>query len=75
MQNEAVKLELIKWLTDLADFELIDHLKAIKDAQLSDNDWWNELTRGQKESINQSLKEIDQGKTISHKDVAKKYGL
>ena len=72
MGIEAIKLELIKWLSDLSDNELIKHLKTIKDAQLDNNNWWSELSDEQKEGIQRGLKDIDEGRTTPHENVAKK---
>ena len=75
MGHEALKIELIEWLTKLEDSETIDYLKIVKDSSSSNKDWWHDLTDKQKASIERGLRDIDEGKVISHKEVKNKYGL
>lgn len=75
MGHNAIKLELIEWLAKLDDDETIEYLKVVKDSKLSNHDWWDDLTSNQKQSIERGLRDIDQGKTIPHQEVKKKYGL
>jgi len=75
MGHNALKLELIEWLAKLDDDETIEYLKVVKDSKLSKHDWWDDLTPNQKLGIERGLRDIDQGKTIPHQDVKKKYGL
>ena len=75
MGHEAVKLELIEWLTKLEDEETIQYLKIVKDSKDKHNDWWDDLSDEQKKGIQRGLNDIDQGKIISHDDVKVKYGL
>ncbi|WP_339714136.1 hypothetical protein [Cyclobacterium amurskyense] len=41
---DALKLELIEWLTKIEDKETIENLKIEKDAKSENNDWWVELS-------------------------------
>ena len=75
MAHETIKSELIQWLRDLNDQETLEYLKEIKDSKEKDNDWWNDLTSSQKESIERGLEDINLGRTISHDEVKKRYGL
>jgi len=74
MGLEAIKLELIEWLTKLEDADTIEYLKVIKDSKL-ENDWWQDLTPKQKDGIERGLKDIDQGRVTSHEEVKKRFGL
>jgi len=51
MGYEALKLELIEWLTKLEDSETIEYLKNVKDLKSSDHDWWEDLTQEQKKEL------------------------
>jgi len=63
MRHEALKLELIEWLTKLDDDdETIEYLKLVKDARVSYNDWWYDLSNEQKAGIERGLKDIDAGR-------------
>jgi len=75
MGHEAIKLELIEWLTKLKDDETIDYLKVVKDSKVSHEDWWYELSDEQKAGIDRGLKDIDSGKVTPHDEVKLKYGL
>ena len=64
MAQEALKLELIEWLSKLDDHETIAYLKVVKDSKSGNHDWWDDLTEEQKQGIERGLKDIDQGRTI-----------
>ncbi|MCW0483838.1 hypothetical protein [Gaoshiqia sediminis] len=75
MGHEALKLELIEWLTKLEDKDTIDYLKIVKDSSTLGKDWWHDLDEQQKYSIQQGLKDIEEGRLTAHEDIKKKYGL
>jgi hypothetical protein len=75
MRLEAIKLELIEWLAKLEDNDTINYLKIVKDSKTSKNDWWDDLTEEQKQGIQRGLKDIEEGRVVSHEDVKRKYGL
>jgi hypothetical protein len=75
MGHEAIKLELIEWLTKLEDDETIDYLKLVKDAKVSHNDWWGDLNEEQKSGIERGLQDIDAGRVTPHDEIKLKYGL
>jgi hypothetical protein len=74
MANDAIKLELIEWLTKLDNNDTIEYLKIIKDTDSSD-DWWNELSIEQRKGIDRGLKDIDDGRVVPHEEVRLKYGF
>lgn len=75
MGHETIKLELIEWLTKLNDIETLNYLKVVKDSRSGDQDWWSDLTEQQRDGIQRGLKDIDEGRLVSHSDVKKRYGL
>lgn len=75
MRHEAIKLELIRWLSQLEDLKTIEYLKIVKDSQENEDDWWNALTDSQQAGIERGLNDIRNGRTIAHEDVREKYGL
>lgn len=75
MTNKTLKLELIEWLSRVQDRETLEYLKVIKDSRSDSSEWENELTTEQKEGIRRGLNDIEQGRTISHEEIEKKYGL
>ncbi len=75
MEQETIKLELIEWLTKLKDMETLNYLKTIKASSCKNHDWWNDLTEQQLIGIQRGLRDIDEGRVVSHKDVKIRYGL
>jgi len=75
MGHNAIKLELIEWLTKLEDSETLNYLKIVKDSNESTQDWWHELPESAKDGIERGLKEVDEGQITSHEAVKKEYGL
>jgi len=51
MGHNAIKLELIEWLTKLNDNETLDFLKIVKDSHTDNQDWWLDLTNEQKKVL------------------------
>ena len=75
MGHEALKLELIEWLTHLNDDDTITYLKIVKDSSEQGCDWWQDLSGEQKAGIERGLKDIDAGRVTPHDQVKDKYGL
>jgi hypothetical protein len=75
MGLEAIKLELIEWLTKLDDQDTINYLKVVKDSSSDKKDWWQSLTEDQKQGIMRGLQDIEAGRVIDHDEVKKRYGL
>ncbi|MBU2525215.1 MAG: hypothetical protein KKC03_01250 [Bacteroidetes bacterium] len=75
MGHEAIKLEIIEWLAKLDDIEKIEYLKIVKDSMTIENDWWDDLTTAQKTGIERGFEDICSGRTVSHDDVKRRYGL
>ncbi|MCF8460499.1 MAG: hypothetical protein K9G46_07230 [Flavobacteriales bacterium] len=67
MDLKAEKLDIIQWLTQLTDKDVIARIKAIR----SENDWWDELPDSVREEVNLALKEADKGDYLLHEDVMK----
>jgi hypothetical protein len=75
MGLEAIKLELIEWLTKLDDKDTINYLKVVKDSSSDKKDWWKNLSEDQKQGIIRGLQDIEAGRVIDHEEVKKRYGL
>lgn len=74
MDIQAEKLKLIEWLENLNDQAIIEKLKLFKDNFWDKSDWWETLTEEQIKSIDEGLKDIEEGRTTPHSEVMKKYG-
>ncbi|WP_223033892.1 hypothetical protein [Hanstruepera marina] len=64
---ENKKIELIQWLSTLNDTSLIDKLMKLREKEK--NDWWNEISASEKESIEKGIQDADGGKLTSHSNV------
>ncbi len=59
---------------------LVDESKSVsvlkkieKELKAEKEDWWDELTPTQKRSIKKGLKQIDEGKTVTHAEIKKTF--
>jgi hypothetical protein len=66
-----IKLNLIAWINQLSDTDLISFLDGIKNSR-SKGDWWDELSSDQKKIILSGLKDAENGKLISSGEFWKK---
>lgn len=51
MGHDAIKLELIEWLTQLENDDTIRFLKTLKDSEIMSHEGWESLTDEQKSGI------------------------
>jgi hypothetical protein len=63
----GVKLNLIAWINQLSDTELISFLDGIR-ASRAKNDWWEELSDKQKKQVLAGINDADKGKLSSSKE-------
>jgi hypothetical protein len=70
MDIQAEKLNLIEWLAQLNNMAIVNEIKAIKDKE---TDWWDDLTKEQKEDIEAGLVDLDQNRKKSFTTVLSKY--
>jgi hypothetical protein len=73
MGTEAMKLELIAWLTKLTDAGVVASLYNLKKAS-EQEDWFNSLTPEQRASVERGLDQARAGQAVSSKEVRKNYG-
>jgi hypothetical protein len=60
------KLELIRWLSVVDDVSLIERVAKVRDESI--NDWWNEISEVEKESIAIGIKDADSGSLKPHSE-------
>lgn len=73
MNIQTEKLGLIEWIARLNDSSVIEKIKLIHDDYSKSVDWWDEISRNEKESIERGLKDISDGKVHSHQTAKKIY--
>jgi hypothetical protein len=68
MDIQATKIDLIHWLTELQDPDILQQLNVIKGGQ----DWWDEISEEERLAIDEGIGELDRGEGIPHEEVMKK---
>lgn len=69
LQNK--KIELIQWLTTLDDESIIEKLMKLRESEKTD--WWKEISKEEKKSIERGTKDADSGKLKPHSEARKMY--
>jgi len=72
MKIQAIKRELIEWLSELDDKNLLNTLHSVKKASES-YDWWDELTSEQKKSVERGERDHKKGRILTSRQLWKKY--
>ncbi len=77
MDLQLTKLELIEMILKTKNFSVLEQVKVLLN-QTSNNaktsepkDWWDELNEEEKNEIKKGLSDLEQRKTVSHKEVMK----
>jgi len=71
MTIQTQKLELVKMILDINDKSTLNNfIQLIKSSK---EDWWDEISDGEKKAIEEGLAELGKGLGISHEEVTKKY--
>lgn len=63
----STKLNLIAWINQLSDTELITFLDGVRKSRAK-SDWWEELSEKQKKQVLAGLKDADTGKLSSSRE-------
>jgi len=66
-----IKLDLIAWINQISDVDLISLLEGIRNSR-SKGDWWDELSTNQKKIILSGLRDAEAGKLITSRSFWKK---
>lgn len=72
MNLDKEKLSLIDWIASLEDETIIERIKFLKEKGLV-KDFWDEISDEEKASIERGLKDVQDGRVISHEVVKKNY--
>ena len=73
MNPQSIRTELINWLTNLEDVNILTSMLQFKKANES-ADWADNLTPEQVQSLQKGLAEMKEGKTIDSKTFRASYG-
>ena len=69
MDIYSKKYQLIEWIINLRDTQLIDKLLSIAEK----SDWWTEISQAERNSIEKGLQDLSENKVYKHSDVKKQY--
>lgn len=69
LQNK--KIELIQWLSTLNDESIIDKIMMLRETEKTD--WWKEISKEERKSIDKGILDADSGKLKSHSEAKKLY--
>lgn len=71
MDIQTEKLRLIEWLAGLDDKKVFQQLISLKRKQ--EMDWWDTISREEKEEIEMGLKQAENNDFVNHEGVMAKY--
>ena len=54
--------------------ELHVYIKGLIPKKKTENDWWDEISATEIQLIEEGMKDIEEGRVISHEDFMKSYG-
>ena len=67
---KGIKLNLIDWINQLSDEDLITFLDGLRISRTK-TDWWEELSSDQRKQVLAGLKDADDGKVVDSKEFRK----
>jgi len=69
IQNK--KIELIQWLSTLNDESIIEKIMRLRENEKTD--WWKEISKEERKSIEKGIQDADSGRLNSHSEAKKLY--
>lgn len=69
MNLEARKLNLINWISSMQEADLIEKLEAF---QKEGSDWWDQVSKEDKQAIEEGLEQLDRGEFLTRSEVRAK---
>ncbi|WP_224996899.1 hypothetical protein [Cesiribacter sp. SM1] len=74
MNIQALKYEIIEWITRTNDNSLLKTLKSIKDSNSATADWFDNLSQEEVESLNRGISDHDKEDVLTSKEFWAGYG-
>ena len=66
----AKKLDIIGWITNLNDEDILDKIESLRKQE---DDWWDAIGEDEKTEILAGLSQLDRGDSDAHEQVMAKY--
>jgi predicted transcriptional regulator len=73
MNIHTEKLDLIEWISKLNDISIIEKIQEIRKNYIHSKDWGDTLYQEEIESIEEGLKDLEEGRVHSHETAKKVY--
>ncbi|MBE0638121.1 MAG: hypothetical protein IH598_06365 [Bacteroidales bacterium] len=73
MQHQNVKSDLFALIEQTNDMKVLEAIRILLQKNVQEQDFWDQLPEFQKKSIEKGLSQVEQGNTIAHEEVMKKY--
>ncbi|MFD2144581.1 hypothetical protein [Mucilaginibacter antarcticus] len=61
---KQTKTNLIAWIEQLSDTKMLSVLESIKNSK-TNGDWWEDLSVSQRENIDDGIRDVEEGRTVS----------
>lgn len=71
MKSKIKKNELIQFLSTIDDISILNEIAEFINQR--GNDWWEDLSKDEKNSINKGIQDADAGRLVPHAEVKKLY--
>lgn len=71
IDTQNKKIELIQWLSTLNDESIIEKIMKLRESERTD--WWNEISKEEKNSIEMGIRDANSGKLKPHSEAKKLY--
>lgn len=62
----GIKLDLIDWIINLSDADLIVFLDGLR-VSMNEKDWWKDLSNADKKHIEEGIKDANEGRVMDSK--------
>jgi predicted transcriptional regulator len=69
MNLEIKKLNLINWISSIQEKSVLSKIEKI---QRENADWWDKLSKKDKDAINEGLEQLDRGEYLTREQVREK---
>jgi predicted transcriptional regulator len=69
MNIENRKINLINWISSIQEEDILDEMEKI---QRKKADWWNTISKEDKDAINEGLEQLDKGEFLTRSQVRNK---
>lgn len=73
-ENNAVREELVEWITKPGNEDLLETLKLMKESGSLQEDWYEGLTDDERGSIKKGQEDLKEGRSLSSKEFWEKHG-